>query len=250
MWTFPATLAAWPVASAHPVWLSLVVTLGFAAVARLVRGVTVSGAFAGAVVAFLLYTCAGAAAFVSLVSVFVLAWITTRLGYARKERHGTAERKEGRNAFQVLANLGAATLCAVGYAFGKNTIFLGAMIAALAEAAADTVSSECGQAATDKAFLVTTWEQIPAGTDGGISIPGTLAGVTAAALITLGNAAMGVISWDSSWMCALAAVLGMLADSFLGASLERKGLLDNNAVNFLSTVVAALLAVLFTRVLG
>jgi len=241
----PATLGAWPVASAHPWWLSLTVTLGFAAVARLVRGVTISGAIAGAVVAFLLYTCAGPGGFVVLVSVFVLAWITTRLGYSRKERRGTAERKEGRNAFQVLANLGLATLCAASFPFSGRRLFLAAATAALAEAAADTVSSESGQAATEKALLITTLEPVPAGTDGGISIPGTLAGVSAAVLITLVSAGVGLIDWPSSWICALAGVMGMLADSFLGASFERDKLMTNNMVNFLSTGVAAVFAALF-----
>jgi uncharacterized membrane protein len=36
-----------------------------------------------------------------------------------------------------------------------------------------------------------------------------------------------------------AALIGMLADSFLGAWLERRHLLNNDAVNFLSTLLAA-----------
>jgi uncharacterized protein (TIGR00297 family) len=239
-----ALFVVWPVASAHPVWLSLSVTLGFAAVARFLRGVTLSGAIAGAIVAFLLYTCAGPGAFVVLVSVFILAWVTTRLGYSHKERTGTAEQKEGRNALQVLANLGIATACVVSFMLTGKLLFLAAASAALAEAAADTVSSECGQAVTEKVLLVTTWEQVPPGTDGGISLPGTLAGVTAAVLITLVSAGVGLVSWRSWWICALAAVLGMFADSLLGASFERNKLLSNNAVNFLSTGVAALLAAL------
>ncbi len=240
-----ATLAVWPVASAHPLWLSLMVTLGFAAVARLVRGVTISGAIAGAVVAFLLYTCAGPGGFVVLVSVFVLAWVTTRLGYSRKERRGTAERKEGRNAFQVLANLGLVTLCAASFTFSGRRLFLAAATAALAEAAADTVSSEFGQAATEKTLLITTLEPVPAGTDGGVSIPGTLAGLTAAVLIALIGAWVGLVSQRFSWICSLAGVMGMLADSLLGASFERDKMMTNNTVNFLSTGVAAVFGGLF-----
>jgi len=39
-----------------------------------------------------------------------------------------------------------------------------------------------------------------------------------------------------------AAILGMVADSFLGAWLERRHLINNDSVNFLSTLVAALAA--------
>jgi uncharacterized membrane protein len=38
----------------------------------------------------------------------------------------------------------------------------------------------------------------------------------------------------------------MLADSFLGAGLERRGILNNDAVNFLSTCVAVALAYLLS----
>jgi uncharacterized membrane protein len=41
-----------------------------------------------------------------------------------------------------------------------------------------------------------------------------------------------------------AAVLGMLCDSVLGAEVERRQGLNNDAVNFLSTLIAALAAVL------
>ena len=101
---------------AHRWWPSLLLggllTLVFAALARWLRGVTNSGAVAGAVCCFVLYVGAGPAAVVGLIAVFALAWITTRLGYHRKQKLGVAERREGRNAFQVLANLGVATACA------------------------------------------------------------------------------------------------------------------------------------------
>jgi uncharacterized membrane protein len=37
----------------------------------------------------------------------------------------------------------------------------------------------------------------------------------------------------------------MLLDSYLGAGLERRGRLNNDAVNFIGTVAAAALAVVF-----
>ena len=58
------------------------------------------------------------------------------------------------------------------------------MAGALAEAAADTVSSECGQAFSDRARLITTFEEVAAGTDGGVSLVGTLTGACAALLVS------------------------------------------------------------------
>ena len=138
---------------AYPFWTAAAVTLAFAVLARLLRGVTASGAVAGGVVCFALYAFAGPAAFAALVSVFVLTWSATRLGYSSKSRLGVAERREGRKASQVLANLAVAGLCAMVFAVNHRIAFLMGVVAALSEAAADTVSSEIGQGAwTCRAF--------------------------------------------------------------------------------------------------
>ena len=221
-------------------WIAGAVTLAFSALARWIRGVSPSGAIAGAIVCFLLYAGAGPGAFAGLVSVFALAWITTRLGYQRKQKLGTAEKQDGRTASQVLANLGVAASCAALYAASHGkAIFLLATAAALSEAAADTVSSELGQASSEKARLITTWEQVPAGTDGGVSLIGTLAGIAAATLVSLVCGLTGLRAWKWLGTSVAAAVLGMVADSYLGAWLERRQLLNNDSVNFLSTLVAA-----------
>ncbi len=221
-------------------WASAVVTLGFAVLARWIRGVSPSGAVAGAVVCFLLYAGAGPGAFFALVSVFGLTWITTRLGHQQKQRLGTAEKTEGRKASQVLANLGVAAASAALYTASRgNPVFLLAMAAALSEAAADTVSSEIGQTGSQRVRLITTWEPVPAGTDGGVSVAGTIAGIAAAAVVSAVACFTGLLPWRWFGIALTAAVLGMVADSFLGAWLERKQLLNNDAVNFLSTLLAA-----------
>jgi uncharacterized protein (TIGR00297 family) len=225
--------------SLRPLSTALVVTVVFATLARWVRGVSFGGAIAGAVVCFLLYVGAGFGAFVALVSVFALTWICTRFGYRRKEKLGTAEKRDGRTALQVLANLAVAAGCAGLLALTGKTVFLLALSAALAEAAADTVSSELGQARSAHARLITTWEEVPAGTDGGVSWAGTLAGIAAAAAVSLVCVLTRLLPFRWMAISMIAAVAGMLADSFLGALLERRKVLTNDAVNFLGTLIAA-----------
>ena len=229
--------------SARPLWTALIVTLVFAALARSVRGVSRSGAIAGAGICFLLYVGGGPGAFAALVSVFALTWISTRLGYQRKRKLGTAERVDGRTARQVLANLAVAAICAGLSAVNSRTaVLLLAVSAALSEAAADTVSSEVGQARNAEARLITSWEEVPAGTDGGVSWAGTLAGVAAATLVSLVCIFTGLVPIKWLGISIAAAVVGMTADSYLGALLERRKLLNNDAVNFLGTLIAAFAA--------
>jgi uncharacterized protein (TIGR00297 family) len=225
------------------IWPALVVTIAFTAVARCIRGVSRSGALAGALVCLLLYLYAGPGAIAALLSVFILAWVTTRFGSSRKLQLRIAEKPDGRSASQVLANLGVTVGCVGLYALlGNNAIFLLAAAASLSEAAADTVSSEVGQASNDQARLITTWEQVPAGIDGAVSLQGTLAAIAAATLVSLVCVLGGLLPWKWLGISAVAAVLGMFADSYLGASLQRRGVLNNDSVNFLSTLLSAVLA--------
>jgi uncharacterized protein (TIGR00297 family) len=228
----------WTISGPHPLWLVALITVLFALLARTMRGVSLSGAVAGGTVCFVLYGSVGMGAFILLVFLFVLTWGATRLGYQHKQKLGTAERKEGRTASQVLANVGVAAFCAALYRWHGDDVFLIAMCAALAEPAADTVSSEIGQASSRDARLITNWRKVPAGTNGGTSIVGTFAGLGAAALMTVTAHFMGVISRTALFASFSGAFVGMISDSYLGATLECRGLLSNNAVNFLGTLTA------------
>src|SRR5215467_5245795 len=151
-------------------WATAVgVTMAFALAARLMRGVNTSGAVAGGVACLLLFLGAGPAAFAALAVLFLMTWLSTRLGYRRKRDLGLAEHREGRNGWQVSANLGVSGITALLYAIGGNRAWLFAALAALSEAATDTVASEIGQSRGQNAILITTWKPVPSGTDGGLT---------------------------------------------------------------------------------
>lgn len=217
-------------------------TVGFAAAARLLRGVTSAGAVVGGSVCFLLMLAAGWGGFAALCTVFVMTWAATRVGYRRKQQLGSAERRGGRNAGQVMANVGVPAIAALFYIWLHDPRLLIAVAAALSEVAADTLSSEIGTVLGGTPRLVTTWEAVPAGSDGAITWLGTLVAVCAALLVGLVCAATRVFAFRTLPLCIAAAMFGMLIDSLLGATLERKAFLRNNGVNFLSTASAAILA--------
>jgi uncharacterized protein (TIGR00297 family) len=223
------------------------------------RAATPGGAFAGALLtACLMFSTASLpyqpwrTALVPVTAVFVLTWIGTRLGRERKERLGTAEGRQGRTAAQVAANLGVAALASndltqswladsgwVSRAAQAPMLLFAVGLAALAEAAADTTSSEIGQVWGGRPRMITTLHQIEPGTDGAVSLMGTLAGLIAAVIVSGVGALALSGGWAMFWISCAGAVFGLFFDSLLGATLERRGWLNNDAVNFLSTASAA-----------
>jgi uncharacterized protein (TIGR00297 family) len=225
---------------------AVLLTLMFALIALRLRSVTLGGAIAGSLVSIAIYLGYSAGGFAALATVFVLTAVATRIGFSRKQRFGTAEDQKGRGAMQVLANLlVAAVLAVLGGVFEMAPWLSVLMVAALAEAAADTVSSECGQAWSQRVYLIINFRRVAVGTDGGISVAGTVAGICAGAIVAAVSYRLHILAFHSSVLAGTAGILGMFADSLLGATFERRRWLGNNGVNFLSTVTAAALAALF-----
>jgi len=220
---------------------AIVVAIGFATVARAFGAVTDGGAMAGVLIAFILMMAAGLTGFVPLAAVFLLTLVSTRWGYARKQRLGVAERRRGRTASQVFANLGVAAICAVSSIWFPEVseLLMVGVVAGLAEAAADTVSSEIGQATARAAYLITDFRDVAIGTNGAISIEGTISGCVAATVVSWISGACGIIDWRWTFAVAFAGIGGMFLDSILGATWENACKMGNDSVNFVSNVFAA-----------
>ena len=225
---------------------AIVLPAALAFLAWTLRAVTAVAAFTGGFLALVLYLAAGPNALLPVLAVFLLTYFSTRIGHHKKERLGTAERNRGRGAAQVLANVSVAAICAAPLIFTNHPryILLAGASAALAEAAGDTVSSELGQAFGGTPRLITNLRRVPAGSDGGITIPGTIFAFLAAAFICLACQSAGLLLPESYWPVLIAGFLGTLLDSLLGATLERPGRLGNNSVNFASTAFSAALTIL------
>jgi uncharacterized protein (TIGR00297 family) len=224
--------------------LSASISALFALFAWLLGGVNASGALAGFAVAFTLYIAGGSLeggsrAFAVLLFVFVLTWAATRAGRRRKAARGLVEERGGRDGAQVIANVG---LAAYALLLPLPPVALCCAVAVLAEAAADTCSSELGKAFGGKTVLITNGRAVAPGTDGGVSSLGIIAAVVVGAAVCLLAAALGVLPHGAAARVTIAAVLATFLDSLLGATLERRGWLNNDAVNLLSTAAAAFFA--------
>ncbi len=216
----------------------------FAAIVYAARAATPAAALLGALLAF----CYGLtpsyphSALWPLAAMLVLTLGASRIGRRFKEAQGTAEPRRGRTASQVAANLGVGALA--GSAINSHGMVLAhvALLAALAEAGADTLSSELGQLAKTPPRLLLTGKVVAPGTDGAISLPGTFAGLSGAGVLAAVCGWAFALSWQRCVIGWIAAVFGLFFDSLIGQLFERRGWLNNDAVNFLSTLAAAVVA--------
>lgn len=204
----------------------------------LARAATVSGVVAGFLHAAWFAWEGGTpviAAFIALVALGVAA---TRAGRARKAELGTAQTQHGRRAARhVIANATPAALfLIVGLVWpGQAFVARMAACAALAGSLADTVAGEIGMLSRERPRMLLFGARVPRGTDGGMTFGGLLASLAAAAIVA-------ALVWPAGMRGALAVfaggMTGSVADSVLGATLERAGWLRNEGVNFWSSAVA------------
>jgi len=227
--------------------IAAAVNAALAGAAYAARTVSRSGVVVGFLVGFLIYAFLDWRGYLLLFAFFVIGSACTKLGYRRKEAAKLAQENKGRRgARHALANAGVATACAAFAALTPYPVlFALAFAGAFATAAADTSSSEIGQLIGRRTFLPTNFRPVPRGTEGAVSLEGTLTGVLAAAVIAALGAALGLYPWKGVLPIVFAAFLGTTFESIVGAALERRRLLDNEALNFLNTLVGALAAAAF-----
>ena len=222
---------------------ALLVTGAFAGLAYALRMVSRGGAVGGFVIGAGIYLSLGPPGFAILALFVVGGSALTRLGYRSKEGRGIAQAHAGRRgASNALANCGVALLCAFLAVLIHSEAFVAAFVASLGAAFADTAESEVGQLYGRTPRLITTLRKVPPGTDGAISLPGTLAGLGVAGLTALLGLLLGLVAGPvAAVLVAGGAFLGTVVDSFVGALAPRVG---NELTNVLCTLVAAALAFL------
>ncbi|HVS95737.1 MAG TPA: DUF92 domain-containing protein [Puia sp.] len=209
------------------------------------RKLTRSAATTGAILGAFTYFGAGFMG-LSLLIMFFLAG-TAATSWRKKDKlgiGGSAAHQTTRHAGQVFANGGvAALLGAVAIAMPLHHRLLDLMIAsAMSSAMADTLSSELGIVYGRRCFNILTWKKDRRGLDGVVSIEGLLFGLAGSALIAVLYYLFTADRLYALVVICAAGTFGNLADSILGALFERRGLLSNDLVNLLNTLLAAIFA--------
>ncbi len=173
--------------------------------------------------------------FLQLFLFFSVGSAATKYKYELKKKKGVAEPAGGVRGYEnVFANTLPALFFALNYKYFGDPAYAVAFSASIASALGDTLASEIGQT-SDSAYLITNLRKVRVGENGAVSPLGEFAAL-------LGCLLIAIVSRNP--IVLLAGFVGVHVDSLLGATLERKGVLNNSAVNFLSTLAAGYLALL------
>jgi len=193
---------------------------------------------------------------------FLVGSAVTRIGMAKKEAAGIAEKRSGaRGPENVWGSALTGTICALtAYALsfsesaevqGLIPLLLLGYVASLSTKLSDTSASEVGKAYGKHTFLITTLKPVPPGTEGAVSLEGTLAGVVASVAIALIGWAVSLISPLGILLCVIAAFIATNLESVIGATLQSKfDWLTNEVVNILNTLIGAIAAILLALSVG
>jgi uncharacterized protein (TIGR00297 family) len=134
----------------------------------------------------------------------------------------------------------------------SSDLFVLGFVASLATKLADTFASEIGKAYGKTTFLITNFQRVPPGTEGAVSLEGTLAAVLGGFALSLYGYFVGLISLSALPISVVAAFVATNVESVLGATLQdKKGLawVTNEFINFLNTLIGAVIAIGTARVL-
>ena len=198
---------------------------------------------------------AGLTLIILLLVFLASAFLATRYKFNYKRDRGIEEGFKGERGWtNVLANGIVPVFVLLFYDSGRLFTFgsLGTSMAiplfvgAVAAAASDTLASEMGMA-SQKTYLITTFEKVEPGTNGGISLYGQMWALIGSVYTFLVAQAIfyisdfQLLSIELILLGSSLAFLGCQVDSLLGATLERRGILNKSLVNLSAITITVMI---------
>ncbi|HIK04938.1 MAG TPA: TIGR00297 family protein [Trichormus sp. M33_DOE_039] len=223
---------------------------------------TLAGVLHAWLLGVLIWGTLGWQGYLVVVFYFLVGSGVTRIGLAQKEAEGIAEKRSGaRGPENVWGSALTAALCAVGFGLidagvvlpnfqslipNPQSLLLLGYVASFSTKLSDTCASEVGKAYGKRTFLITTLQPVARGTEGAVSLEGTLAGVVASVAIAILGWGVSLVSPMGILWCVLAAFIATNLESVIGATLQAKYTwLTNEVVNIFNTLIGAIAAMGF-----
>ena len=218
-----------------------------------------SGAVSAFVVGIIIGVCGNVLWLLLLLLFLITSFGATKFRFEWKKSQGFQEGKGGERGWRNVAANGAIPTAIAFFSFvaeagGSSFDFFQKDIASfmfvssIAVAASDTAASEIG-IVDPRVYMITTFERVPRGTDGGISLTGQLAAFIAAAYtsvvtyVVFAGLDKDLLAGTSTlFIPMLCGFLGCQIDSLIGATWEKRKRIGKLGNNFLSIALGTLIA--------
>lgn len=184
---------------------------------------------------------AGANWLLLIILFLVMSLLATR--YSKKYKRSLGQFEGRRTTKNVISN--GVVACFMAAFGGYYSPFVGGFIGAIATATSDTLASEIGVLDAHPR-LITTFQKVDPGTNGAVSVLGTVVGIIGAAIIGIAAYLLGIVPFPLSAITVsiISGTVGCFMDSILGALFENRGLITNEHVNLMATIVGAIVGIL------
>jgi len=223
--------------------IAVAIAFSFAYFSYRAKTADVSGLFSAALIGIILIIFADIRWFLVVLAFFIMGSASTKYKYDYKLRIGVEQVHGGaRGYLNVFANGGVSAAAAILWGVTGSPVFLALFVGSVATAAGDTMASEIGVTGGTP-FLITTFERVPAGTNGGVTLTGEGVALVGAFVISLLAFLLGIVDLPTAAACMLAGFIGTNIDSVVGALMENPGLVGNAGTNFLATLGGGVCAI-------
>ena len=208
---------------------------------------TKSGWISAGVLGSILWGCLSWQGWISVVIYLVFGSLVTKIGYKFKIQKGIAEKRGGRRGpenvwgsaatglfFAVMVNLNVANI--LFYKIGFAASFSAKL--------ADTFGSEIGKRFGRNTYLITSLRKVDRGTEGGVSLEGTIASALGAIFMTSIMLLLSIITTKHQFIIvSISGFLATISESIIGAKFQKKYKLSNELVNTIQTSISSIIAI-------
>ncbi len=196
----------------------------------------------------LLWGAIGWKGWMSVCIYLLMGTLVTKIGFKNKASRGIAEARDGKRGPENVWG-SAATGCflaLMSYLFPEySLVFMVGFAASFAAKLSDTFSSEIGKRFGRRTFLITTFESVTPGTEGAVSLEGSIAGFVGSAFMTFVMIKLSIISgYSVAFIVLFSGYLATILESYIGALIQNRIVwLNNELVNSIQTTLAAIISI-------
>lgn len=210
------------------------------------KALNLQGALVMGVMGFWIYLALGWKGYLIPVIFFALGSLFTHLGYEKKRNRQVAQKRGGvRGVREVMANGLVPLALTFPIILLDSRLFTLGYVGAWATALCDTSSTELGGLWGRRNLLIKNLRRVTPGTEGAISLEGTVAGFVVSSFLISAACGMKLVRLKMVLPLCLAALLGSLGESYLAEIMPPNFRIKHELLNLFNSSVGGGLALLW-----